>query len=112
MKPFSRRPQIESSKPTRNQAPHPAASIGGTCIAMSSRSLIIMLGHPRELVLAAERILAQQGLEDRRAHGLSGHRGAQRLVDVDALILVEDQDDDDAALVRRFVGTGLDVMAD
>ena len=69
--------------------------------------------NPREGLSRAERVVGQQGFEDRRPGGLQRHGAAQRLVEVGALVLIEHEDHDDAPLVRGVAGLpGGRVMAD
>ena len=63
-------PDRQHQSDARTTPPSAPASIGGIAISRATRSLIsIWLRHPREAVAASERILGQQGFEDRRAHG-------------------------------------------
>src|SRR5688572_1949345 len=95
----ARRYHIASMPPAMNHAVHAAINIGGTSASNCSSLSAMALRDPREGVAASERIFGQQCLEDRRACALARHRLAQGLIDVGVLVVIEHENDHDAALI-------------
>src|SRR5262245_10954297 len=71
-------------------------------LSTSITSVMVLL-HPGKRLVRRQRIPRQQGLEDRRLDTFQSHRLPECLIHVRTILALDDENDDDATLIRGLL---------